>query len=218
VRRLHIAAFTLFLLLFSQIHGSAQTVDCPLCPTNGARDTLPPHLQCLSTYNAYLDSVGFAHISPLTTVTLIGDNCPSIILWANQTRYYCIDLGVKNMILFAQDSAGNMARCTTRVTIIDTTRAKAINCPRDTTFRLSSGQCSSPNFSFPTPTTTDNCDAPTTMVLKSSLPSGNSFPSGVSTVLFESTNARGVKSTCSFKVTVNQFVPQVRRFAPPHWM
>jgi hypothetical protein len=207
LRRLHIAAFTFIFLLFSQIHGSAQTVDCPLCPTNGGRDTLPPHLQCLSTYNAYLDSVGFVHISPLVPVTLIGDNCPSVILWANQTRYYCVDKGVKNMILFAQDSAGNMARCTTRVTIIDTIRSKVVNCSRDTTFRLSSGQCSSPNFSFATPTTTDNCDAPTTMVLKSALPSGSPFPSGVSTVLFESLNANGVKSTCSFKVTVNQFVP-----------
>ena len=206
VRCLQISVFTLLFLLFSQLNGNAQTIeDCPLCPTNGARDTLPPHIKCYPTTNAYLDSVGYSHVYPLRPLSLLGDNCPVLTVWASQTRFYCRDIGVKNMIIFAQDSAGNIAKCTTRVSIIDTVRSKIVNCPRDTSFRLNGGECASPKFNFDTPSVTDNCSAPLTMVLRSNLPSGSVFPSGVSTVLFEATNSGGVKSTCSFRVSVNEF-------------
>ncbi len=202
-RRLHIAAFSFFLLLLTQTHSSAQTIDCPLCPTNGARDTLPPHIKCYVGMTSYLDSTGFAHISPLTPLSLLGDNCPVLTVWANQTRYYCRDIGVKSMIIFAQDSAGNIAQCTTRITVVDTIRAKAVNCPKDTTLRLASGACTSQNFNFTTPSVSDNCAASTPMSQKSGLPSGSSFPSGISTVVFEATDAGGLKTTCSFKITVS---------------
>ncbi len=206
LRRLHAIAFTLFLLLISQIHSNAQTVDCPLCPTNGARDTLPPHIKCYTSVKAALDSTGYKYISPLTPLSLLGDNCPVLTVWASQTRFYCRDTGTKNLIVFAQDSAGNMARCTTRVTIIDTLRSKILNCTRDTLFRLAGGECSSPKFNFPTPSVTDNCEATLTMVLKSSLPSGSTFPTGISTVVFETTNTIGTKSNCTFKVTVSEYI------------
>jgi hypothetical protein len=206
LRCLQIAVFTVFLLLFPQLQGNAQTVDCPLCPTNGARDTLPPHVKCYATVKGYLDSTGYKYISPLTPLSLLGDNCPYLTVWASQTRYYCRDTGTKNLIVFAQDSAGNIARCTTRVTIIDTLRSKVLNCTKDTLFRLSGGECTSPRFNFPTPSVSDNCSATLTMVQKSGLPSGSPFPSGISTVLFEATDPGGVKTTCSFKVTVSENV------------
>jgi Dockerin type I domain/HYR domain len=128
-----------------------------------------------------------------------------LTVWASQTRFYCRDTGTKNMIIFAQDSAGNIAKCTTRVTIIDTLRAKIVNCPRDTTFRLGSGECGSPKLNFPTPTAVDNCQGTLTMVQKSGLPSGSSFPTGTSTLVFETANAIGTKYTCSFRVSVGEY-------------
>ena len=205
LRRLHIAAFTLLMLLFSQTSATAQ-VNCPLCPTNGARDTLPPHIECYPTIKGYLDVTGYKYMSPLTPLTLLGDNCPVLTVWATQTRYYCKDVGTKNMVISAQDSAGNIARCTTRITIADTLRPIVLSCPRDTSFRLSSGECTSPRFNFPTPSVSDNCTGTIPMVLKSGLPSGSSFPTGISTVLFEATDTSGNKSTCSFKVSVNDYV------------
>ena len=206
LRCLHIAVFTLLMLLFSQTSTTAQTVDCPLCPTNGARDTLPPHIECYPTIKGYLDVTGYKYMSPLTPLTLLGDNCPVLTVWASQTRYYCRDIGTKNMVIYAQDSAGNIARCTTRITIADTLRPVVLSCPRDTSFRLSSGECTSPRFNFPTPSVSDNCTGTIPMVLKSGLPSGSSFPTGISTVLFEATDTSGNKSTCSFKVSVNDYV------------
>jgi hypothetical protein len=205
VRRLHTTAFTLFFLLFSQISLIAQTIDCPLCPTNGARDTLPPHIACTASIKGALDSAGYKYISPLAPLTLLGDNCPILTVWSSQTRFYCRDTGTKNLIIFAQDSAGNVAKCTTRVTIIDTLRAKIVNCPRDTTFKLGSGECGSPKLTFLTPTAVDNCQGTMTMVQKSGLPSGSSFPTGTSTILFETANAIGTKFTCSFKVSVGEY-------------
>ena len=206
LRCLHIAAFTLLMLLFSQTSTTAQ-VDCPLCPTGGGRDTLPPHIECYPTIKGFLDVTGYKYMSPLTPLTLLGDNCPVLTVWATQTRYYCKDIGTKNMVISAQDSAGNIARCTTRITIADTLRPIVLSCPRDTTFRLSNGECTSPRFNFTTPSVTDNCKGTFPMVLKSSLPSGSSFPSGISTVLFEGTDSSGNKSTCAFRVSVNDYVP-----------
>lgn len=206
LRRLHIAAFTLLMLLFSQTSTTAQ-VDCPLCPTGGVRDTLPPHIECYPTIKGFLDVTGYKYMSPLTPLTLLGDNCPVLTVWATQTRYYCKDIGTKNMVIFAQDSAGNVARCTTRITIADTLKPIVVSCPRDTVFRLSSGECTSPRFNFPTPSVTDNCRGNFPMVQKSGLPSGSNFPTGVSTLLFEGIDSSGNKSTCSFRVSVNDYVP-----------
>lgn len=207
LRRLHIAAFTLLMLLFS-LKSTAQ-VDCPLCPTDGSRDTLKPHIQCFTVYKAYLDVTGYRYVSPLSPLTLLGDNCPVLTVWASQTRYYCRDIGTKNMIVFAQDSAGNIERCTTRITVIDTLRPTLTNCSRDTVFRLSGGECTSPVFNFPTPSVSDNCAglATLTVTQKSGLPSGSRFPTGITTVSFEGADQNGNKTTCSFKVSVNDYVP-----------
>jgi hypothetical protein len=207
LRCLHISVFTLFLLIFAQSVGNAQTVDCPLCPTNGARDTLPPHIKCYPTMRGYLDSVGYHHISPLTPLSLLGDNCPVLTVWASQTRYYCRDTGTKNMIIFAQDSAGNVAKCTTRVTTIDTLRMRLMNCQKDTTFRLASGDCVSPRITFPTPSVFDNCTGALTMTQKSGYPSGSTFPIGTSNILFETTNTTGEKGSCAFKVIITENAP-----------
>ena len=206
LRRLHIAVFTLFLLLFS-LKSTAQ--DCPLCPTDGSRDTLKPHIQCFTNFKAYLDVTGYRYVSPLAPLTLLGDNCPVLTVWASQTRYYCRDIGTKNMIIFAQDSAGNIERCTTRITIVDTLRPTLANCSRDTVFRLSGGECTSPVFNFPTPSVSDNCAGLSTLTVtqKSGLPSGSRFPTGVTTVSFEGADQSGNKSNCAFKVSVNDYVP-----------
>lgn len=205
LRRLHIAAFTLLMLLFS-LKSTAQ-VDCPLCPTDGSRDTLKPHIQCFTNYKAYLDVAGYRYVSPLSPLTLLGDNCPVLTVWASQTRYYCRDIGTKSMVIFAQDSAGNVDRCTTRITIIDTLRPFFTSCPRDTVFRLSSGECTSPVFNFLTPSVSDNCSGLATVTQKTGLPSGSRFPTGITTVSFEGADLSGNKATCSFRVTVNDNVP-----------
>ena len=98
------------------------------------------------------------------------------------------------------DAAGNTATCSFDVTVNDTENP-AITCPADITTSNDTGDCSAV-VTYTTPVGTDNCTGATT-TQTAGLPSGSTFPVGVTTNTFEVTDAAGNTATCSFDVTVN---------------
>ena len=207
--------FFFFLTLLPITTTTAQILYCPYCPVNW-KDTIAPHAECQTAVTAYLDTAGYKYLSPIVYDNFSTDNCPVIIISASQTRFYCADVGTKNVILYVRDTAGNRAQCTTRVTIIDTIRPKLLKCAKDTTLTLSATECGKA-FTFATPTVTDNCATTLTTTQSAGLASGSTFPIGATTVTFTSKDPGNNIVSCSFRVTVNDIPPTVTckpKFAP----
>jgi hypothetical protein len=88
---------------------------------------------------------------------------------------------------------------TATITVIDNT-APEIVCPADIAVNNDAGVCGA-TVTYTAPVGTDNCpDAMT--VQTAGLASGSVFPIGTTVNTFEVTDAAGLKSSCSFSVTV----------------
>ena len=96
------------------------------------------------------------------------------------------------------DGLGNTASCSFTVTVVDN-QAPAITCPGNITVNNAAGMCDAV-VTFNAPVGTDNCSA--TTALTAGLPSGSTFPVGVTTQTYTATDAAGNASSCSFTVTV----------------
>ncbi|MGV8813730.1 MAG: immunoglobulin-like domain-containing protein [Gelidibacter sp.] len=98
------------------------------------------------------------------------------------------------------DSNGNSGLEVIRTVEIVDTIMPTITCPEDMVLEADVGSCSTiVNYNL---VVVDNCTGET-IVQKSGLPSGASFPIGITTNTFELTDAQGNVATCSFEVTVN---------------
>ena len=97
------------------------------------------------------------------------------------------------------DTSGNTATCEQTVTVQDTTDPM-IACPADITTDTDSGMDTAV-VNYTAPVGTDNCTATTTQT--AGLPSGSTFPIGITTNTFTVTDGSGNTTSCSFTVTVN---------------
>jgi hypothetical protein len=80
-----------------------------------------------------------------------------------------------------------------------------ITCPADITVDNDPGVCGA-KVTYTAPVGTDECPGATT-TQTAGLPSGSTFPVGLTTNTFEVTDAGGSKSSCSFTVTVKDTEP-----------
>ncbi|AHW61708.1 hypothetical protein FH5T_06865 [Draconibacterium orientale] len=101
----------------------------------------------------------------------------------------------------AADACGNSTAAvfTQVITIVDNT-PPTITCPGNLTANTPLGTCGAV-VTYTTPVGADNCAGATT-VQTTGLPSGSTFPVGVTTNTFEVTDAAGNTNSCSFTVTV----------------
>lgn len=90
---------------------------------------------------------------------------------------------------------GQSVSCTQRITLADTQAPTITNCPIDVTISASQA-----NYSWMTPTVTDNCGAS----LTSNVTNGSQFPIGSTTVTLTARDNCGNTTTCSFVVTVEE--------------
>jgi len=82
------------------------------------------------------------------------------------------------------------------------------NCPANITISPTNGNCSAV-ATWVAPTATDECPSPT-VLQTAGMPSGSSFPVGVTTIEYTATDPSGVSSQCSFTITVeDQEAPSV---------
>ncbi len=129
------------------------------------------------------------------------DNCPSAVTTqvsglASGTTF---PPGTTTNVFMVSDAAGNSNTCSFTVTVIDN-QPPTIQCPADITMNCSPGMCGT-IVNFSPPTGTDNCSGAST-IQTSGLWSGYTFPVGVTTNVFEVSDAAGNTATCSFTVTV----------------
>jgi hypothetical protein len=124
------------------------------------------------------------------------DNCPGVTLACNPMRNSDFPLGTTVVNCVATDAAGNQARCSFNVTVEDR-EAPAITCPSDIVQANDPGLCSAVvRYEV---TATDNCPGVT---VECSPASGSTFDKGATTVECVATDGAGIRSRCSFTVTV----------------
>lgn len=99
----------------------------------------------------------------------------------------------------AEDEFGNTEVCTFNVLVIDDTDP-TITCPEDISVTNDPGVCGA-IVTYDAPLADDNCGIDEVNLI-SGLPSGDLFPIGTNTVIFEVVDISGNTAQCSFNITV----------------
>ena len=174
---------------------SGNTNSCAFTVT--VTDNEPPAIACPAdvTVSADTNSCAATGVNLGTPVT--GDNCAVAGVTSNGPASY--PLGTNTVTWIVTDTSGNTNTCTQRVIVRDT-QPPAINCPGNLTLPTDPGQCSRSNVTY-TVTFSDNCLG-AMLVQTAGLPSGATFPKGVTTNHFVVTDASGNSNTCAFTVTI----------------
>lgn len=121
------------------------------------------------------------------------------------------------------DAAGNTGTCSFTVVVNDRQAPTITGCPAAPITRNITTGCSEIVAMPPAGlvlTAVDNCPAPGNpatypVVLNSTLPSGNNFPTGTTLVRYISTDNNGNTATCSFNVVIRELVaPTISKTTP----
>ena len=172
-------------------------VDCDFTVT--VNDTENPTLFCVSSIvvNTIPDQCGNNVNYNVTT----DDNCPGAILMqtAGLPSGAFFPVGITSNTYELTDASGNMVSCTFTVEVVDND-SPMISCPSDITADTDPGTCDA-EVDYITPVGTDNCPNPVTTIF-AGLPSGATFPLGLTVVTYLVTDAEGNTATCSFDVLI----------------
>jgi hypothetical protein len=148
-----------------------------------------------SAYQSWLTANGNA---------VAADLCGNNVTWSNNalTATWSGDLcaNVKAVEFYAMDDCGNVNTTTASFTINDTTFPE-ITCPANISMVLPSGVTSTTVTIVPA-TATDNCGAQVEGVRTDGMELTDSYPLGVTTILWSATDDCGNVSTCTSMVTI----------------
>jgi hypothetical protein len=129
------------------------------------------------------------------------DNCSgaTTTLTAGLPSGSTFPVGTTTQTFTVTDGAGNTASASFLITVTDN-EAPVITCPANIAVNNDPGVCGAV-VTYNAPVATDNCTGSTT-VQTAGLGSGATFPIGITTETYTTTDAAGNSSTCSFTVSV----------------
>jgi hypothetical protein len=157
-----------------------------ICPSNIVTNVTPG--TCGKIAN-YATPIGLDNCSGATTIKITGG--------ASDGNFF---RGVTAVVYQVTDASSNSSSCLFTVTVTDN-QAPSITCPANIVANITSNTCAT-NVSYAIPIITDNCSGVTSLQT-AGLASGVSCPKGVTTNVFQVTDASGNTNSCSFSVTVN---------------
>ncbi len=132
------------------------------------------------------------------------DACGITVLAVDVTEVSCADIGTPITItVFASDASGNIAACTSIVTVVDNL-APVITCPADQTVDPGVGNLFyilPDYFATGEGTANDNCTDPVTITSQDPAP-GTALSDGTYTVTLTAEDEYGNVSTCNFELIV----------------
>lgn len=130
----------------------------------------------------------------------VTDNCTVSSVKIEPAVFDCGTLGARTVTVTATDATGNTTTQVIDVTVVDDL-APLMACPSDIV-RCAGG---STIVQYDAPTVSDNCIFGGTFKQTSGLPSGATYPQGITTNTYTYTDASGNTGSCSF--TVNMLAP-----------
>lgn len=168
----------------------------PTSPANGANAGCPNTTQALSwpvspgatSYDVYFGTSA----TPPFVANTVGTSYATGFL-AQGTYYWQIR---------PRNASGAASGCNIWSFVKQDIVAPTITCPASVVTNNSPATACSAVVTYGAISATDNCTAPN-ITLVSGLPSGSTFPVGVTTIVYRATDGVGLSNTCSFTVTVN---------------
>ena len=168
-----------------------QTKPTITCPAN--LTVTPPVGQCTAAVT-YATPLGADNCSPVTVSHVNGGLSGATF-----------PAGATTVIWQATDPANNNTTCSFTVTVNANT-VPVITCPANIVQANTPGVCGS-IVTFTAPTAPVVCGLPAPVTQTGGLPSGSTFPVGLSTVTYTATAPGGATGTCAFTVTINDMQP-----------
>jgi prophage tail gpP-like protein len=181
--------------------GSGNMATCTSTVT--VSDTLSPVAVCQNV-TVFLDGAGNATITAADIDGGSTDNCGSVSLSASQTSFTCADIGANNVTLTVNDGSGNMATCTSTVTVSDTISPVA-SCQNITVYLNGAGNATITGADIDNGSS-DNCGS---VSLSASPTSFACADIGANTVTLSVNDANGNSAMCTSTVSVVDTVSPV---------
>ena len=173
-----------------------QTDTCTATVT--VEDNILPTAVC-QDFTAQLDASGNAVITAADIDNGSNDNCGIASLAVSQNTFTCADVGATTVTLTVTDVAGNIATCTSTVTVEDPVLPIA-NC-QDFTVELDASGNASITAADIDNGSNDNCGIASLSVAPNTF---NSTNVGENTVILTLTDVNGNVATCTAIVTVQE--------------
>lgn len=155
-------------------------------------DKIPPVVFCQDAV-VYLDHHKEIEINPQILDNGSFDLCTGISFSASQTVFDCDDIGMNPITLIVQDENGNSSSCEAIISVFDT--PFQFQCPADMTVAANRWSCSA-QVVWGEPIA--NCS----VSLSSNFKSGDIFPLGKTTVVYEIQDLNSVHQICTFEINV----------------
>ncbi|MCK6694603.1 MAG: HYR domain-containing protein, partial [Thermoanaerobaculia bacterium] len=184
--------------------GAANMASCSFTVT--VTDAELPTIQCPNDISVTAPTGQCSAVVSFAGV-IYNDNCPgaTVTQTSGLASGASYPVGTTVNTYKVEDGAGLTATCAFSVIVSDTEFPVITACPPSATRTNDAGQCGAV-VNYPAVTATDNCPD-LEIVLVSGLASGSLFPVGMTTTIYEATDASGNVSTCSFTVTVTDTEP-----------
>ena len=187
---------------FAIVDSAGNTAACSFTVT--VIDSIVPVINCPSNISIFVSNSACSEVVLYPTPSGV-DNCNGVT--TTQTSGLAngalFPVGVTTNTFVTVDSVGNTDSCSFTVSLVDTIQP-TIACPGNIVDAVAPGSCAQV-ITYTSPTESDNCGSPTT-VLTTGFASGSSFPVGVTTNTYVTTDASGNAATCSFTVTISDTI------------
>ncbi|MCF8464951.1 MAG: choice-of-anchor L domain-containing protein [Flavobacteriales bacterium] len=159
-------------------------------------EALDPNAVCQNA-TVYLDASGSVSLDPMSVDNGSTDNCAIVSFMLSQSDFQCANLGQSIVTLTVIDASGNTGDCIAVVSVLDTISPVINSCPSVIALVPDSADCT-PSVTWIEPTESDNC----TVTMTGNFSSGDNFPVGTTTVIYNAEDQSGNTASCSFTVTI----------------
>jgi F0F1-type ATP synthase assembly protein I len=179
-------------------------------------DNTAPSITAPAPTSASAGPNGQAAVPNVLAATSANDNCGPITLSQSPVAGTLVGVGVHTITITATDSNGNTSTATTSFTVNDTT-APTISAPANVTANTGAGATSCgavvSDAQLGSATAADNAGA--VSIERSSVPAGNIFPVGMTTITYTATDNAGnsAQATQTVKV-IDNTAPSITAPAP----
>jgi len=195
---------------FSCMHLGTQSVEVTFADQQGntsmcvasvtIEDLILPEITC-TDLTIELNDDGVASVESSLLVADYFDNCVAS-LSSTEFEFGCSDIGSQNIINTVTDNSGNVASCTSVITVVDLI-APVIMCPSNQAQEIESGTFAIPDYTNNLETSgSDNCGNTELNWTQSPL-AGTQLEVGIYDVMLTASDVSGNETSCSFQLEVS---------------